>query len=320
MIAGALDIGSNSIHLLISEITDTGVHHLQRYKQKVQLGAGLDADNNLSRQAIDRGLTCLRDFVHHLNSHRVETLICAATNTIRVARNRAEFTEPAEGILMCPVDIITGDQEARLIFLAIATELARTGTGLAIDIGGGSTELAIGDHTTDGDIKLLQTNSLQMGCVSYSRQFFFDGKIYQENTQAALTASRLSLESVKQQVLSVGELDWRAGTSGTIQSIGQLCHDLYGTPANQISREGLEDLLKRLILLGHVNAISFPTLEHTRRPILPAGLCICLSMMRQLQIEEMAIGKSSLCEGLLIDRLTSKQGQASDNQSRTAGA
>jgi exopolyphosphatase/guanosine-5'-triphosphate,3'-diphosphate pyrophosphatase len=165
-----------------------------------------------------------------------------------------------------------------------------------MDIGGGSTEFAIGN--TDGP---QQTNSLQMGCVSYSTHFFSDGKIYQENTSAALAASRLCLEPEIKTILGM-PFDWQVGTSGTVQSIASLCHELYQSDPNMIQREHLEDLLKRLILVGEINAIQFQSLEENRRGILPAGLCICLSVMQQLGIEQMDVGHSSLSEGLLIEQ------------------
>ena len=300
MIAAALDIGSNSVHLLIAQQTANGLIALERKKSKVQLGAGLDADNNLSLQAIERGLECLREYIRYMNEHKVQHLFSCATNAIRLANNRAEFITPAEGILMQPVNVISGNEEARLIFKAIASEKSCQGTGLVIDVGGGSTEIALG--TCEDETNQPLTWSIQMGCVSYSRQFFADGKIYQENTQAALTAGRLYIEPVKHELITK-HCDWMIGTSGTFQSISELCHEFYGTPANLMVRESLDDLLKRLVLIGHVDKISTRVMEDNRKPILPAGLCICLSLMQQLDLDELDIGQSTLCEGLLIEGL-----------------
>lgn len=300
MIAAALDIGSNSVHLLIARQTGEGLVALERLKNKVQLGAGLDADNNLSLQAIERGLDCLRDYIRYLNDHKVQHLFSCATNAMRLANNSAEFITQAEGILMHPVEVISGNEEARLIFKAIASEKSCQGTGLVIDVGGGSTEIALGKCEDETNKPL--TWSIQMGCVSYSRQFFTDGKIFQENTKAALTAGRLYIEPVKNELMT-NQCDWMVGTSGTFQSISELCHDLYGTPTNVMVKDSLEDLLKRLVLIGHVDKLSSIAMEDNRKPILPAGLCICLSLMQQLEVDELEIGQSTLCEGMLIEGL-----------------
>ena len=192
--------------------------------------------------------------------------------------------------------MISGDDEARLIFKGIVQEQPRSGSGMVMDIGGGSTEFAFGNAEA-----IPETCSLQMGCVSYSSRFFSDGKIYPENTQAAIAASRLCLEP------ELGRLrkthgGWMVGTSGTVQSIADVCHELYQTDKNLVLRDHLEDLLKRLILVGHVDKINFNSIEIGRSGILPAGLCICLSTMQQLKINTMHVGRSSLVEGLLLDK------------------
>ena len=299
MIIAALDIGSNSFHLLIASVTTSGLVAEHRYKQTVQLGAGLDADNNLTHLAIERGLETLRSFVAILNQHQVSKVYCVATNTLRLANNADEFIQHAESILLSSVDVISGDDEARLIFKGIVHEQPRSGSGMVMDIGGGSTEFALGNAEA-----MPETCSLQMGCVSYSSRFFSDGKIYPENTQAAIAASRLCLEP------ELGRLrkthgGWMIGTSGTVQSIADVCHELYQTDKNFMLREHLEDLLKRLILVGHVDKIKFKSIEINRSGILPAGLCICLSVMLQLNVNTMHVGYSSLAEGLLIEKTDS---------------
>jgi len=303
MNVAALDIGSNSFHLLIVEKTDKGLVPIQRYKDKVQLGAGLDADNYLSNRAIQRGLTTVTSFIKHLNEHNVSKVYTAATNTLRLAKNGAQFITEAEAILMQSINIISGDKEAELIFEAVTDELNYDGTGLVIDIGGGSTEFAIGSmqqtkHTITTDYK----NSAQMGCVNYQRRFFSDGKIFNENMQAAITSGRLSMEPMLSSINKY-ELNWIIGTSGTLQSIAEICAQLYHGSENRLLRSQLQDLKKRLILVGHSEQLNFKCLDSNRKKILPAGLAISLAIMQTLDCEEMEIGQASLCEGMLIHAL-----------------
>ena len=298
MPVAALDIGSNSFNLLIADLADNKIQQLHRVKQRVQLGAGLDADHNLSQQAIDRGMQCLRDFLPLLNEYGVSKIYSAATNTMRLATNRNAFIHPAETLLMHPVEVISGDREAQYIYQAIQNEFQFTSNGLIIDIGGGSTEFAQGKGTR---ISLSDCYSVQAGCVSYS-QFFADGQIYPENVSVAIASCQHVLETIAKQIRPE-QAEQIIGTSGTIQSIALVLKESSGKAPDTIRLGDLEILLEQLIEIREISEIQFTIVEESRQRILPAGLCILIAIMKFWQIEELAVGQATLCEGLLLETL-----------------
>lgn len=296
MPVAALDIGSNSFNLLVAEISGQEISSICKVKQRVQLGAGLDADNYLSQQSIERGLTTLRDFLSVLNEHGVNKIVAAATNTLRLAHNRVDFLNAAEAILMHPINVVSGAEEARYIYQAIQNEFQFNGSGLVIDIGGGSTELAMGDGH---NIEPENCHSIQAGCVSYSHHFFADGKIYNENISAALTSCRLAMEALEKK-LNTTAFEHIIGTSGTVQSIALLLEEVVGATSSVIHKDNLDNLLKRLTLSGDVRALNYASIEEGHQKILPAGLCILITIMEYLSIDELSVGNATLCEGLLL--------------------
>ena len=291
----AFDLGSNSFHLLDASCEQGSLKFGRRLKEKVQIGAGLDVYRNLSQTAINKGLFCLRNFHQHIYEKEIKHLVAVGTNTLRVAQNSQEFVRAAEDIIGCPIEVITGKEEARLIFSGVRHEIDKTDRGLVIDIGGGSTELAIGDKS-----EMAFMESLEMGCVSYYQRFFADGKIYSENVRAAEKAASLELEPHLGKLLSIKK-NWTVGTSGTMQSIAALSHHFCGDPKNVLRRASIDALEKRLILTGHVKSIKFEHLDNNRREILPAGLAIVRAILNSLKIKEIKICQSALCEGLLLE-------------------
>lgn len=291
----ALDLGSNSFHLLDAHSIDNTLHFGHRIKEKVQLGAGLDNDFNLSQTVINRGLDCIKNFQSHINEQNIQHLIAVGTSTLRLANNSGDFIRAAEDILQIPIHVISGDEEARYIFLGVSNEIINKELGMVIDIGGGSTEFAIGDKS-----QLLVTASIEMGCVNYYERFFADGKIDSENVRAAEKAAHLELEP-HLQMLSKHTKNWVAGTSGTLQSLAILAHHLFDDPVNTLRSASLVELKEKLIHTGHVKDLNFENIDSNRRAILPAGLAIAMAIFTILDIEQIQICKSALCEGLLLE-------------------
>ncbi len=185
----ALDLGSNSFHLLDATCDQNELCFGTRIKDKVQIRAGLDSDRNMSQSAINRGLDCLIGFRTYIETQDIQQIAAVGTNTLRIALNSDEFLIQAEEILQTTISVIPGKEEARLIFNAVLNEIDKNEPGFVIDIGGGSTEFAIGDKSG-----LSFAESLEMGCVSYYQRFFADGKIYTENVRAAEKAARLEID------------------------------------------------------------------------------------------------------------------------------
>ena len=291
----ALDLGSNSFHLLDARCHENILYFGQRVKEKVQLCAGLDVEHNLSQTVINRGLDCLQRFHRHIEEQNIQHLVAVGTSTLRKAHNSMDFIQAAEDILNIPIQVISGKEEARLIFRGVNHEIIEQGLGLVIDIGGGSTEFAIGDKS-----QLKVTESLEMGCVSYYQRFFADGKIYSENVRAAEKSARLELEPHLDKLLA-NATNWIVGTSGTLQSLSILTHHLCGDQENSLRRTSLEALENRLILSGHVDDRMIQYLDDNRRAILPAGLAITKAIFAALGIEQITICQAALCEGLLLE-------------------
>ncbi|MDO9320895.1 MAG: exopolyphosphatase, partial [Pseudomonas sp.] len=169
----AIDLGSNSFHMVLAKADHGEIRILERLGEKVQLAAGLDDQRLLSEEAIQRGLDCLRRFGQLITGLPEGAVRIVGTNALREARNCADFIRRAEEILGHPVEVISGREEARLIYLGVSHSSADTpGKRLVVDIGGGSTEFIIGQR-----FEPLLRESLQMGCVSFTQRYFRDGKI-----------------------------------------------------------------------------------------------------------------------------------------------
>ena len=301
MIVGALDIGSNSIHLLIAEYIDGQIKSIQRYKEKVMLGAGFDEQQNLTQAAMERCLSSLNNFVQYLNYYHVEKLYCVATNAVRLANNRQLFVRKAEQILMHPIHVISGDTEAQMIWRGVLAERGERATGMIVDIGGGSTEFA---RAATSESQPL-TWSLQMGCVSYLEQFFADRKINEQNIAAALAAAEACLAPFLDELLPVPDAPV-IGTAGTLESISVFSQEIFPADRGLIKLSQLKPLLEALKEHGTIDALPYDSLDNSRKQILPAGLCICCVIMEKLNIETIEYAESELCEGVLVQHLLSK--------------
>ncbi len=308
----AIDLGSNSFHMLLAKSDHGEIRILERLGEKVQLAAGIDEQRQLSEEAMQRGLDCLRRFAQLIQGLPQGAVRIVGTNALREARNRAEFIRRAEAILCHPVEVISGREEARLIYLGVSHSIADTpGKRLVVDIGGGSTEFIIGQR-----FEPLLRESLQMGCVSYTQRYFRDGKITPARYAQAYTAARLELMSIEQGLQRQG---WQAtvGASGTIRALG-LAIQAAGLGSGEVNAEGLAWLKRRLLKLGEVEKIDFEGVKPDRRAILPAGLAILEAVFDALGLTQMQHSEGALREGVLNDLLGRHQHE--DVRERTLGA
>ncbi|KJF76885.1 guanosine polyphosphate pyrophosphohydrolase, partial [Morganella morganii] len=176
----AIDLGSNSFHMLVVREIAGSIQVLSRIKRKVRLAAGLDKENILSPAAMARGWQCLRLFSEHLQDIPDSQIRVVATATLRLAKNAGEFLETAAEILGHPVTVIRGEEEARLIYQGVAHTTGGSDKRLVVDIGGGSTELVTGSGT-----KTTELFSLEMGCVTWLERYFTDRSLTTENFAGA---------------------------------------------------------------------------------------------------------------------------------------
>jgi len=293
----AIDLGSNSFHMIMARADHGEIRVVERLGEKVQLAAGIDEQRLLSEDAMQRGLDCLRRFAQLTQGLPQGAVRVVGTNALREARNRAEFIRRAEAILGHPVEVISGREEARLIYLGVSHSIAHlNGKRLVVDIGGGSTEFIIGQC-----FEPLLRESLQMGCVSYTQRYFRDGRITQARYAQAYTAARLELMSIEQGLQRMG---WEAslGASGTIRAVG-LAIKGAGLGNGEVNSEGLVWLKRRLLKLGEVEKIDFDGVKPDRRPIFPAGLAILEAVFDALGLQRMEHSEGALREGVLNELL-----------------
>ena len=290
----AIDLGSNSFHLIIARTEHGEMRPVEVLSEKVQLGAGL-VKGRLSQEAIERGLECLTRFAQLLDSVETERVRVVGTNALRVAKNRRDFTRPARRILGTKVDVIYGREEARLVYLGVAHTLADDAQSrLVIDIGGGSTEFIIGERFEPRHLE-----SLQMGCVSYSRNCFPKGRINADNYRRAYDRARLETSHIRYRYKSA---HWEEciGSSGTLQAIETLL-TLNGWGESGIDRKGLAKLEKKLLKFKRFDDIDLEGLSDQRRNVIVAGVAIASALFDVLGIERMRTSKGALREGVIYD-------------------
>ncbi|KAA1172456.1 exopolyphosphatase [Marinobacter salinexigens] len=291
----AIDMGSNSFHMVVARLVHGEIRTLEKMGEKVQLGAGLDQYNRLTDEAQERGLECLSRFAQRLHGMPVEAVQVVGTNALRVARNAGVFIARAEEVLGFPVEVIAGREEARLIYLGVSHTLSDDeGRRLVIDIGGGSTEFIIGQRFEPEHLE-----SLHMGCVSFRNLYFPDGKITRRQMDKAITHAEQELLNIRKRYRSVG---WQSavGSSGSIKAIANVLANLKITDGT-VTLAGMQELRKRLVDMGKTEKLGDLGVRPDRQSIFPAGFAILMAAFQSLEINDMEFADGALREGLLYD-------------------
>jgi exopolyphosphatase/guanosine-5'-triphosphate,3'-diphosphate pyrophosphatase len=292
----ALDLGSNSFHLLVAELRSGQPQVVDRMKEMVRLAAGLDEDNNLDPTTAQQALECLGRFGERLQGLPAGAVRAVGTNTLRQARSPGDFLTQAEAALGHPVEIISGMEEARLIYQGVAHSLAEDEQRrLVVDIGGGSTELIVGEG-----LDARATESLYMGCVGLTRRFFADGKITAKAQQRAELAAHQELEAITSRFRAPA-WDVAVGASGTIKAVEKVITKA-GWTTEGISYRGLQKLQAQLADKGRTDKLTdIKGLGADRAPVFPGGVAILKAVFEALGIEQMRAADGALREGLLFD-------------------
>jgi exopolyphosphatase/guanosine-5'-triphosphate,3'-diphosphate pyrophosphatase len=296
----AVDLGSNSFHMVVVHVVHGSVQIVGKIKQKVRLAAGLDDNMSLDTQAMERGWRCLQSFAERLQDIPASNIKVVATATLRLAINASEFIHKAEEILGQSIAIISGEEEARQIYLGVAYTSANQGSSLVIDIGGASTEIVFGNDMTP-----IHLVSLDMGCVTFMERYFVNGELNEENFAKAQDAALGLIESIADEFLC---FDWQncLGASGTPQAIVEILMNQGISDA--IRLDYLYELKRQCIACDSVSDLSIDGLAEARRAIFPSGLAILISLFELLNIKEMNISGGALREGLIYGMLDSMQG------------
>jgi len=293
----AIDLGSNSFHMLVARREHGELRVLDRIKEMVRLGGGLDSEGNLDPAVRENALLCLSRFGQRLRGIPANNLRAVGTQTFRRLKNAEEFLAASEQALECPVDIIAGREEARLIYMGVTQWV--TGDQqkqLVIDIGGGSTELVIGEGFNP-----LEMESMQFGCVSVTNRFFSKGKVTQKRLEKARRAVLAELQEIQSTYRRTG---WQTavGSSGTIRSAAAICQ-ANGWSENSITRAALDQLKLKALSFETTADIAIEGLSERRQPVFIGGLAILLACFEALNIEELVVSPFALREGLLHDLL-----------------
>ncbi|HEX3913119.1 MAG TPA: exopolyphosphatase [Steroidobacteraceae bacterium] len=294
-VLAAVDLGSNSFHMVVARYSHGQLVILDRLREMVRLAAGLGDSGRLDDTATDRALRCLERFGQRLRAMRADGVRVVGTNALRRAKRKRWFLERARAALGHPIEIISGLEEARLIYSGVAhTSPMSPDKRLVIDIGGGSTEAVIGEGFNP-----LLLESLSVGCVGLTTNFFDDGRISAKRLERARTAVRLELEPVQEAYRKMGWLQ-AFGSSGTVRVISDVLHHLK-PESPHITLENLNALAERVIAAGHVDELDLADVDAERAPVFPAGLAILLEVVESFGIDRVRVAEGAMREGLLYD-------------------
>jgi exopolyphosphatase/guanosine-5'-triphosphate,3'-diphosphate pyrophosphatase len=293
----AVDLGSNSFHLLVARREHGELRVLDRIKEMVRIGGGLDKHGNLDPETSARALECLARFGQRLRGIPASSIRAVGTQTFRRLRKANAFLMVAETALGCPVEIIGGREEARLIYLGVSQGVSgHEDRRLVIDIGGGSTELVIGEG-----LRPLELESLQFGCVSFTQWYFGNGKLSRKRWARALRGALAEMQELQVRYRKTG---WETaiGSSGTIRAVASICH-AQGWCERNITRPALERLQDALLEFDRIEAIDLPGLSERRKAVIAGGAVILSACFQALDVDELVISPYALREGVLHDLL-----------------
>lgn len=298
-VVAAVDLGSNSFHMVIARVVGPDLRILDRMREHVQLAAGLDEKRRLSASAVERALQCLERFGQRLRDLPTARVRAVGTNTLRRAKNARELLIKARRALGHPIEVVSGSEEARLIYLGVSHSLPHSDVRrLVIDIGGGSTECIVGEG-----FESLREDSLHMGCVAWGQRFFPRGHIDRQAFKEAELAARQELETIEEQFRRAG---WREaiGSSGTILAVAEVLR-ANGWSEQGVSKAGLKKLKKALLGFSHTDQLlpGLPGLKPERANTLPGGLAILCALFDGLGIEQLTTAEGAMREGVLYDLL-----------------
>ena len=293
----AVDLGSNSFHLQVGRVEGEQLFYLDAHKEAVRLAGGLTATKQLDAACQRRALDCLSRFGERLKGMPPGAVRAVGTSALRVAKNAPEFMEKARAALGFDIEVVSGREEARLIYLGVAHSLPlNQDRRLVVDIGGGSTECILGIG-----YEPQERESLRMGCVVYTQRYFAGGLIDKASLKAAETDARIEIQTAAY-AFRRGRWSEAVGSSGTARALGEILRQ-NGRSDGHITLDGLMWLRERLLKAGSVQALELPGLKAERRPVIVGGFSIMLALFQELGIETMTVAQGAMREGILWDLL-----------------
>ena len=306
----AVDLGSNSFRLEIGRYDSGHIERVEYLKETVRQGSGLDESKNLSLVAMERGWECLARFAERLRGFQKHQVRAVATQTLREARNREDFTRRAEEILGFAIEVVSGHEEARLIYQGVSRLLPQSDEKrLVIDIGGRSTEIILGQGYGSS-----QMESYRLGSVAWATRYFPRGQI----TSPALLTAETAAKAVLDEALDAYPAhSWEQayGSSGTAGAVAEIL-ELNGWPAGQITRAGLDWLTEKLLRAGHADQLRLDGLKDDRRPVIAGGVSVLRALFDLFRLETLHKAEGALRQGALYD-LIDREHDTTDVRERT---
>jgi exopolyphosphatase/guanosine-5'-triphosphate,3'-diphosphate pyrophosphatase len=306
----AVDLGSNSFRLEIGRLDHGQIQRVEYLKETVRQGNGLDDSRNLTTEAMERGWACLARFAERLAGFQPRQVRAVATQTLREARNRDVFLARAHQILGFPIDVISGREEARLIYQGVAHLLPQSDEKrLVVDIGGRSTELILGRHT---QAEVME--SYRVGSVAWSMRYFPEGQF----NPVAFGRAEIAAQAVLDEALALyprGSWDVAYGSSGTIGAVADVLAAAGHVPG-EITREGLDWLIEQLVQARSADRIRLPALKEDRRAVIGGGVSVLRAVFSLLGVDRMQVAQGALRHGVLYDMLD-REDAATDMRNMT---
>ena len=293
----AVDLGSNSFHMVVARAVLGQLRIVDRIKEHVRLAEGLDGKGGLSKEALIRAHDCLERFGQRLAAIPRDRVRAIATNTVRQLRQPQNFLMPAKAALGHDIEVVSGREEARLIYLGVAHgSPPRSEHRLVIDIGGGSTEFIVG-----AGFEAIERESLQMGCIATTRRFFADGKLSVKRWKEARTEITAEFQQFASTYRNLG---WQEalGSSGTIKAVADVATAMK-VGRGAITDSALAAVRDRLLGFDRIEDIKLPGLSADRRPVIAGGLLILDAAFAELDLKRMVVSDYALREGVLYDIL-----------------
>ena len=296
MHVASVDLGSNSFRLQIGRVEAGEIVPESYFKEGVRIAAGLDAQGNLSEEAQERALKTLSKFKEHLIGFPTSHVRAVGTQTLRVAKNAPEFIERAQKALGYPIEVLRGNEEARLIFVGCSHALQPSrARRLVVDIGGASTELSVGQG-----YQAHVCNSFHVGCVSLTLAYFADGMITRDRFEAAQLAAYSQLIEARKVFCAPQIWDEAYGSSGSMEAVCSIAHAL-GLSKGEITREDLDQIRDYFIQCGEIQKLQLEDLHQSRKDVIAGGLAVLCAVFEALGIERMAFSSGALRMGVLYD-------------------
>lgn len=297
----AVDLGSNSFRLEIGSYEHLQIHRLEYLKETVRQGNGLDSNRNLTQESMERGWACLARFGERLRGFDPQRVRAVATQTLREARNRDEFIDKGSELLGFPIEIITGEEEAALIYRGVVSQLPATDERrLVIDIGGRSTEFVLGQGSVAQSVA-----SYRIGSVAWTSRYFPIGAITADAFQTAEIAARAVLDEALD-TFRPGSWDVAYASAGTANAVGETLA-ANGQGQGVITRAGLDWLQQQLLRAQHLDRVKLEGLKEDRRPVVAGGLAVLRAVFDLLGLESMQVAQGALRLGVLYGLVDDEQ-------------